>query len=82
MKQENESLKIEVSEKARTMATASRVEARKLQGLPYEERQVILYAMADALVDNKHTFGSQHAGSKGCKRRSCCTSVGSPSQAN
>lgn len=35
------------------MATASRIEARKIQGLPYEERQAILYAVADALIAQK-----------------------------
>jgi len=50
---EEASLKVNISEDTRAMATASRVEARKLQGLPYEERQAILYAVADALVAKK-----------------------------
>ena len=35
------------------MATAARNEARKLQALPYTERQAILNAVADALIENK-----------------------------
>jgi len=42
-----------VSDEARKMATAARSAARKLQALPYVERQAILYAVAAALIENK-----------------------------
>ena len=42
-----------MSDEARVMATAARNEARKLQALPHEERKTILYAVADALLENE-----------------------------
>jgi len=42
-----------VCDEARTMATAARNEARKLQALSYEERKRILYTVADALLENE-----------------------------
>lgn len=42
-----------VSDEARDKALASRAEARKLQALPYETRQSILNAIADALLERK-----------------------------
>eukprot|EP00560_Eucampia_antarctica_P000373 CAMPEP_0197841290 /NCGR_PEP_ID=MMETSP1437-20131217/46091_1 /TAXON_ID=49252 ORGANISM="Eucampia antarctica, Strain CCMP1452" /NCGR_SAMPLE_ID=MMETSP1437 /ASSEMBLY_ACC=CAM_ASM_001096 /LENGTH=804 /DNA_ID=CAMNT_0043451017 /DNA_START=29 /DNA_END=2443 /DNA_ORIENTATION=- len=45
-----------VSDEARAMATAARNEARKLQALPYTERQAILNAVAEALITNKENL--------------------------
>lgn len=42
-----------VSTEARDKATAARTEARKLQALPYQTRQDILRAVADALIQKK-----------------------------
>jgi len=42
-----------VSKEARKMAAAARDEARKLQSLPHSERKAILYAVADALENEK-----------------------------
>ena len=42
-----------VSSEARAQASAARSEARKLQALPYEVRQNILRAVADALIDRQ-----------------------------
>mmetsp|Transcript_26955 Transcript_26955/g.57722 ORF Transcript_26955/g.57722 Transcript_26955/m.57722 type:complete len:783 (-) Transcript_26955:672-3020(-) len=43
----------DISDEAREKAVAARNEARKLQALPYEVRQNILRAMADALINQK-----------------------------
>jgi len=53
MEEETAALVVNVSDEARAMANASRTEARKLQGLPIEERRAILNAVADALVEKK-----------------------------
>jgi len=50
---QKEAAAVSVSEEARQMAVAARNEARKLQSLPYKERQAILNAVADALLENK-----------------------------
>ena len=42
-----------VSREARNMAAAARDEARRLQSLPHSERRAILYAVADALEQEK-----------------------------
>lgn len=41
------------SDEARIMATGARNEARKMQALSYEERKVVLYTVADALLENE-----------------------------
>lgn len=45
--------KDDISDEAREKAVAARNEARKLQAQPYEVRQEILRAMADALISEK-----------------------------
>ncbi|CAB9527522.1 Gamma-glutamyl phosphate reductase [Seminavis robusta] len=42
-----------ISSEARDQASAARAEARKLQALPYEVRQSILSAVADALIERQ-----------------------------
>eukprot|EP00566_Odontella_aurita_P004847 CAMPEP_0113584190 /NCGR_PEP_ID=MMETSP0015_2-20120614/32963_1 /TAXON_ID=2838 /ORGANISM="Odontella" /LENGTH=806 /DNA_ID=CAMNT_0000489207 /DNA_START=243 /DNA_END=2663 /DNA_ORIENTATION=+ /assembly_acc=CAM_ASM_000160 len=44
------------SDEARRMAIAARDEARKLQALPHEERRAVLYAVADALLENESSL--------------------------
>jgi len=48
-------------EDARSKATAARNEARKLQALPYEERQAILFSVADSLIAEKETLLAKNA---------------------
>ncbi len=48
--------KDDISDEAREKAVAARNEARKLQAQPYEVRQEILRAMADALISEKETL--------------------------
>lgn len=43
------------------MAIAARIEARKLQALPYTDRQAILNAIAQALLDEKETILTANA---------------------
>eukprot|EP00557_Chaetoceros_sp_GSL56_P005420 CAMPEP_0176490244 /NCGR_PEP_ID=MMETSP0200_2-20121128/7763_1 /TAXON_ID=947934 /ORGANISM="Chaetoceros sp., Strain GSL56" /LENGTH=794 /DNA_ID=CAMNT_0017887529 /DNA_START=201 /DNA_END=2585 /DNA_ORIENTATION=- len=43
----------EMPDEAKTMATAARQEARKLQSLSYEDRKTILYAVAAALIEKQ-----------------------------
>lgn len=43
----------DLSQQARYMATKARIEARKLQALPYKVRQQILRAVADALLSRQ-----------------------------
>ena len=50
-----------VSDEARQKATAARAEARKLQALPYEVRQSILRAIADALMSRKEELLAANA---------------------
>ena len=50
-----------VSDEARKSATAARDEARKLQALSYGERQAILNAVADALMDRKEELLAANA---------------------
>ena len=50
-----------VSEVARASAIAAKNEARKLQALSYGERQAILNAVADALVDRKEELLAANA---------------------
>eukprot|EP00522_Entomoneis_paludosa_P008792 CAMPEP_0172446836 /NCGR_PEP_ID=MMETSP1065-20121228/6319_1 /TAXON_ID=265537 /ORGANISM="Amphiprora paludosa, Strain CCMP125" /LENGTH=794 /DNA_ID=CAMNT_0013198025 /DNA_START=63 /DNA_END=2447 /DNA_ORIENTATION=+ len=51
--QQAESTDDNVSEEARLKATAARTQARKLQAMPYEVRQTILRAIAQALLDRQ-----------------------------
>jgi delta-1-pyrroline-5-carboxylate synthetase len=50
-----------ISDEARQMAVAAKTEARKLQALPYTERQAILNAVAQALLDEKDTILAANA---------------------
>jgi len=50
-----------VSDEARRMATNARREARKLQGLSYEERKAILYSVADSLISKKEQIVQANA---------------------
>ena len=50
-----------VSETASLMVTASRDQARKLQSLSYDERQTILFAVAEGLESQKATILAANA---------------------
>ena len=49
------------SDEPRRMAIAARTEARKLQALPYSERQAVLLGVAQALLDEKDTILAANA---------------------
>jgi len=51
----------DVSEEARLKATAARTQARKLQAMPYEVRQSILRAIAQALLDRQEELLAANA---------------------
>ena len=50
-----------VSDEARRKATAARTQARKLQAMPYEVRQNILRAVAQALLDRQDELLAENA---------------------